>query len=64
MDWEELQRNSLADPRDQAIEMQVESVEELGRYPREPYTVRPITGGIARDDAILEQHKYAEATLK
>jgi esterase/lipase superfamily enzyme len=64
MEWDELKRHSLTDPRDQRIEPQVDSVKELGRYPTEPYPVRATTSGIKRDPATIEQHERTEAALK
>jgi esterase/lipase superfamily enzyme len=64
MDWEELQRHSLTNPREKGIALQVASVRELGRYPTEPYPVQTTARGIKRDPTTLEHHERAEIALK
>jgi hypothetical protein len=53
MGWEELERHSLSDPRDQQIAMEISAITELGRYPTEPYPVKVVAGGIAREPNTL-----------
>lgn len=64
MEWDELKRHSLTDPREQPIKLQVESIQELGRYPTEPYPVLTTTRGVKRDPATLKKHMRTEVTLK
>jgi esterase/lipase superfamily enzyme len=64
MDWDELQRHSLSDPRDEQIAMELGAVKELGRFPREPYPIQTITGGIMRDPDTLEAHRRMDAALQ
>jgi esterase/lipase superfamily enzyme len=64
MNWDELQRRSFAEPRDPRIELRVQRVRELGRYPTEPYTVQTVAGGIVRDPDTLEQHLRIDAALQ
>jgi esterase/lipase superfamily enzyme len=64
MQWDELRRQSLANLREQPIELKLDRVKELGRYPTEPYSVQVTTQGVTRDPATLEQHELAEAKFK
>lgn len=64
MSWSALTRHSLAHPRDSDIELSLKDVEELGRYPTEPYALQAIPGGVERDPIVLEQHDRSEAILK
>jgi esterase/lipase superfamily enzyme len=64
MDWEELQRHSLSDPRDQQIAMEVGAIKELGRYPTEPYPIQAVAGGIAREPKTLAEHERIDAALQ
>jgi esterase/lipase superfamily enzyme len=63
MDWGELKRHSLTDPRNQQIELRVDRVKELGRYPTEPYPVQATERGVRRDPATLAKHERADAAL-
>jgi len=65
MDWSDLQRHSLADPRDIPIALELGAVKEFGRYPVEPYPlVRVSPRGLGRAPAVLERHKEADRTLQ
>ena len=64
MDWEELERHSLSDPRDQQIVMEVAAIKELGRYPTEPYPVQVVKGGITREPNTLAEHRRIDAALQ
>ena len=64
MGWDELKRHSLADPREQRIELEIDRIKELGRYPTEPYPIQTTTTGIKRDPATLEQHQRTESALQ
>jgi hypothetical protein len=64
MGWEELERHSLSDPRDQQIAMEVSAIKELGRYPTEPYPVEVVEGVIVREPNTLAEHERIDAALQ
>jgi esterase/lipase superfamily enzyme len=64
LDWEELRRHSLSDPRDQRIAMELGAVKELGRYPTEPYPVEVVPGGITREPNTLAEHQRIDTALQ
>jgi esterase/lipase superfamily enzyme len=64
MGWEELQRHSLSDPRDQQIAMELGAVGELGRYPNEPYRVEVLGDGVRRDPDTLGEHRRVDNALQ
>jgi esterase/lipase superfamily enzyme len=64
MNWAELQRHSLSDPRDRQITMELGTVKEQGRYPVEPYPIQASNDGLRRDPSVLRDHQRSEAALQ
>jgi esterase/lipase superfamily enzyme len=64
MDWKDLQRYSLSDPRDEQIVLEVGAVKELGRYPMEPYPLQADATGLRRDPDTLAAHRRANKALQ
>jgi esterase/lipase superfamily enzyme len=64
MDWDELQRHSLSDPRDLQIALQVDQVRELGRYPTEPYGILAMADGLEREPNTLDEHRRTNTALQ
>lgn len=65
MSWPELVRESLTHPRSVQVGLELGRVEEIGRYPAEPYPiVRTASGRLRRDPGVLEQHQRSEERLR
>jgi esterase/lipase superfamily enzyme len=64
MDWRDLQRHSLSDPRDEQITLEIGAVKELDRYPMEPYPLQTDATGLKRDPDTLAAHRRANASLQ
>jgi esterase/lipase superfamily enzyme len=64
MGWQDLQRHSLSDPRDEQITLEIGAIKELDRYPIEPYPLETDATGLIRDLVTLAAHRRANATLQ
>lgn len=65
MDWPELVRESLIHRRSVEVGLELRRVEEIGRYPAEPYPIlRTPSDRLRRDPVVLAQHQRSEDRLR
>jgi esterase/lipase superfamily enzyme len=56
LDWPSLQQQSQLAERTVEINMELGAVDELGRFPEEPYEIQVTAAGVIRDPAIVAEH--------
>jgi esterase/lipase superfamily enzyme len=62
--WEELAKQSTQSKRLTALDLELGSVKELGRFPDIPYDVKRTATGVTRDPAVVDAHEKAAAGLR
>jgi len=61
--WEELVDASQSAERRAQVKLELDSTNELGRYPPSPYVIRETRSGFVRDPGVMAKHRKAEQTL-
>ena len=64
LDWAALERQSHLLERTREVNLQLGAVEELGRYPTEPYAMKATPAGVTRSDEVMQQHEAATTAFR
>ncbi|MGI9626970.1 MAG: alpha/beta hydrolase, partial [Longimicrobiales bacterium] len=61
LDWPSLRRQSQLAERTMPVNLKLGSVEELGRFPEEPYALELAPAGVSRSSSVLRRHQETKA---
>ena len=64
LSWADLTHQSRLSERSREVNLELGSVIEIGRFPREPYGIEITAEGMMRSPAVLEQHSQARSRFR